>query len=336
MHVNLHVAVRCRPSVPVRHRHVEGLPRAIDRARRRRTSRRHAAHAEVLRGTRTRIADPQRRPLPPVRRGRPEALRAHSAFALARFLAAQHHRNAEAAARTGRRRSSFFDGIAAADSRRDRPAGRSARRPHRSGAPRTEGSTGAARRVGPPTSTNWSDASPAKTPTNCSNSVVTRRPKRPARVTNPPLRPANTRATRAPVHRPNRHEARVVPRRVVRRRQAARGFFSRGCSRSSPVSTISTTRPSRFSPAISRGGVNASPDELVWASSAYAVAAVLGILQQEWWVERFGYRRYVAGCMLLYSTSAAAAALSDPSCTCMHCAKKSSRSALCCTCSITT
>jgi hypothetical protein len=31
------------------------------------------------------------------------------------------------------------------------------------------------------------------------------------------------------------------------------------------------------------GGINASPDELVWASSAYAVAAVLGILQQQWW-----------------------------------------------------
>ncbi|WMY09899.1 MFS transporter [Paraburkholderia phenoliruptrix] len=61
------------------------------------------------------------------------------------------------------------------------------------------------------------------------------------------------------------------------------------------------------------GGVNASPDELVWASSAYAVAAVLGILQQEWWVERLGYRRYVAGCMLLYAAGAAAAALSESS-----------------------
>ncbi|MGF6597051.1 MFS family permease [Paraburkholderia sp. GAS448] len=61
------------------------------------------------------------------------------------------------------------------------------------------------------------------------------------------------------------------------------------------------------------GGVNASPDELVWSSSAYAVAAVLGILQQQWWVERFGYRRYVAGCMLLYSAGAVAAALCDTS-----------------------
>jgi MFS family permease len=61
------------------------------------------------------------------------------------------------------------------------------------------------------------------------------------------------------------------------------------------------------------GGVNASPDELVWSSSAYAVAAVLGILQQQWWVERFGYRRYVAGCMLLYSAGAIAAALCETS-----------------------
>jgi MFS family permease len=61
------------------------------------------------------------------------------------------------------------------------------------------------------------------------------------------------------------------------------------------------------------GGINASPDELVWASSAYALAAVLGILQQQWWVERFGYRRYVAGCMLLYSVGAMAAALCESS-----------------------
>ncbi|SIT46017.1 Major facilitator superfamily (MFS) multidrug efflux pump [Paraburkholderia ribeironis] len=61
------------------------------------------------------------------------------------------------------------------------------------------------------------------------------------------------------------------------------------------------------------GGINASPDELVWASSAYAVAAVLGILQQQWWIERFGYRRYVAGSMLLYCVGAVAAALSGSS-----------------------
>ncbi|WP_321948857.1 MFS transporter [Paraburkholderia sp. J10-1] len=61
------------------------------------------------------------------------------------------------------------------------------------------------------------------------------------------------------------------------------------------------------------GGINASPDELVWSSSAYAVCAVLGILQQQWWVERMGYRRYVASCLLLYSAGAIAAALCESS-----------------------
>ncbi|WP_323118760.1 MFS transporter [Burkholderia alba] len=61
------------------------------------------------------------------------------------------------------------------------------------------------------------------------------------------------------------------------------------------------------------GGINASPDELVWSSSAYAVAAVLGILQQQWWVDRLGHRRYIAGCMLMFSLGAAGAALADTS-----------------------
>lgn len=61
------------------------------------------------------------------------------------------------------------------------------------------------------------------------------------------------------------------------------------------------------------GGINASPDELVWSSSAYAVAAVLGILQQQWWVDRLGHRRYVAGCMLLYACGAIMSALTETS-----------------------
>ncbi|WP_233863393.1 MFS transporter [Paraburkholderia adhaesiva] len=61
------------------------------------------------------------------------------------------------------------------------------------------------------------------------------------------------------------------------------------------------------------GGINASPDELVWASSTYAVAAVLGILQQQWWVERVGYRRYVGGCLLLYAAGSVFAALCESS-----------------------
>ncbi|KWF30902.1 MFS transporter [Burkholderia pseudomultivorans] len=61
------------------------------------------------------------------------------------------------------------------------------------------------------------------------------------------------------------------------------------------------------------GGINASPDELVWAASAYAVASVLGILQQQWWVERLGYRRYVSGSLLLFAAASVAAALSESS-----------------------
>ncbi|SAK44252.1 MFS transporter [Caballeronia ptereochthonis] len=59
------------------------------------------------------------------------------------------------------------------------------------------------------------------------------------------------------------------------------------------------------------GGINASSDELVWASSAYAVASVLGILQQQWWIERIGNRRYIAGCLLLFAAGALAATLSE-------------------------
>lgn len=61
------------------------------------------------------------------------------------------------------------------------------------------------------------------------------------------------------------------------------------------------------------GGVNASPDELVWASSAYALGAVLGILQQHAWIERLGYRRYLAVCMFAFAAGGVAAALCDSS-----------------------
>ncbi|KWB20496.1 MFS transporter [Burkholderia cepacia] len=61
------------------------------------------------------------------------------------------------------------------------------------------------------------------------------------------------------------------------------------------------------------GGINASPDELVWAASAYAVASVLGILQQQWWVERLGYRRYISGSLLLFAAASVGAALSESS-----------------------
>lgn len=59
------------------------------------------------------------------------------------------------------------------------------------------------------------------------------------------------------------------------------------------------------------GGVNASPDELVWASSAYALGAVLGILHQHAWIERLGYRRYLAVCMFAFALGGVGAALCD-------------------------
>jgi MFS family permease len=61
------------------------------------------------------------------------------------------------------------------------------------------------------------------------------------------------------------------------------------------------------------GGVSASADELVWASSAYALGAVLGILNQHAWIERLGYRRYLAICMFAFAVGGVCAALSDNS-----------------------
>jgi MFS family permease len=61
------------------------------------------------------------------------------------------------------------------------------------------------------------------------------------------------------------------------------------------------------------GGVNSAPDELVWASSAYAAASVVGILQQQWWVERIGYRRYISGSLLLFAAGSIMAMLSESS-----------------------
>lgn len=58
-------------------------------------------------------------------------------------------------------------------------------------------------------------------------------------------------------------------------------------------------------------GAGASLAEFVGISSGYAVAAILGILQQEWWVERLGHRRYIAGAMLGYAAAGVAAALAQ-------------------------
>ena len=61
------------------------------------------------------------------------------------------------------------------------------------------------------------------------------------------------------------------------------------------------------------GGVSASADELVWASSAYALGGVLGILQQHVWVERIGYRRYLALSMFVFAVGGVFAAMSENS-----------------------
>ncbi|MFJ4192523.1 MFS transporter [Pseudomonas sp. NPDC089534] len=61
------------------------------------------------------------------------------------------------------------------------------------------------------------------------------------------------------------------------------------------------------------GGVGAPPDELVWSSSAYAVAGVLGILHHQWWVERIGHRNYIALNLLLFSVGAVACAFCENS-----------------------
>lgn len=61
------------------------------------------------------------------------------------------------------------------------------------------------------------------------------------------------------------------------------------------------------------GGISASADELIWASSAYALGAVLGILQQHSWVERVGYRRYLAIAMFAFAAGGVCAALSENS-----------------------
>ncbi|OZI30794.1 MFS transporter [Bordetella genomosp. 10] len=61
------------------------------------------------------------------------------------------------------------------------------------------------------------------------------------------------------------------------------------------------------------GGINASPDELVWSSTAYATASVLGIVQQQWLAERLGYRRYLSICLLMFALGSLAASLSESS-----------------------
>ncbi|MGI4814969.1 MAG: MFS transporter [Janthinobacterium lividum] len=59
------------------------------------------------------------------------------------------------------------------------------------------------------------------------------------------------------------------------------------------------------------GGVHASADQLVWASTSYAVAAVMAILQQQWWTDRLGHRRYFTLFYLIYAVAAVGAGFSE-------------------------
>lgn len=90
------------------------------------------------------------------------------------------------------------------------------------------------------------------------------------------------------------------------------GFFSWALALATGLEYFDNSIFSFFTSYIA-GGINASPDELVWSTTAYATAAVLGILQQQWWVERMGYRRYVGACLLLYAAGAVLAALCETS-----------------------
>ncbi|WP_219907795.1 MFS transporter, partial [Pandoraea apista] len=59
------------------------------------------------------------------------------------------------------------------------------------------------------------------------------------------------------------------------------------------------------------GGVDASPKEFVWMTTAYGIASVLAILKQQWFVERIGYRRYLTASLLLYACGAVLAGTSE-------------------------
>ncbi|VVE79503.1 MFS transporter [Pandoraea sputorum] len=59
------------------------------------------------------------------------------------------------------------------------------------------------------------------------------------------------------------------------------------------------------------GGVDASPKEFVWMTTAYGIASVLAILKQQWFVERIGYRRYLTASLLLYACGAVLAGASE-------------------------
>jgi MFS family permease len=61
------------------------------------------------------------------------------------------------------------------------------------------------------------------------------------------------------------------------------------------------------------GGLSVAIDELVCASSAYALGAVVGILSQHLWIERVGYRNYIALCAFGFAVGGIAASLCNSS-----------------------
>lgn len=56
------------------------------------------------------------------------------------------------------------------------------------------------------------------------------------------------------------------------------------------------------------GGVGAGPREFAEVQAAYAVASMLSIAAQQWLSRHFGYRRYLAGALVLFTVGALAAA----------------------------
>ncbi|HAT1685228.1 TPA: MFS transporter [Klebsiella oxytoca] len=59
------------------------------------------------------------------------------------------------------------------------------------------------------------------------------------------------------------------------------------------------------------GGVSAPADELVWSTGLYAVASVLGILQQSWLIQRTGYCGYLTACLLGFSLGSLAVCFAE-------------------------
>ncbi|WP_298433146.1 MFS transporter [Ottowia sp.] len=59
------------------------------------------------------------------------------------------------------------------------------------------------------------------------------------------------------------------------------------------------------------GGVDAGPREFAQAQAIYAMGTMLTIAAQQWLTRHFGYRRYLAGSLLLFMAGALAAARAD-------------------------